>query len=48
MEPAIGAGDAGMIHFNRSFVTWTIDWAEPDPVYADAAVYAPASRSAIT
>ncbi len=23
-----------MIDFNRSFVTWTIDWAEPDPVYA--------------
>ena len=23
-----------MIDFNRSFVTWTIEWAEPDPVYA--------------
>ena len=25
---------ARMIDFNRSFITWTIDWAEPDPVYA--------------
>ncbi len=25
-----------MIDFNRSFVTWTIEWAEPDPVYAYA------------
>ena len=23
-----------MIDFNRSFITWTINWAEPDPVYA--------------
>lgn len=23
-----------MIDFNRSFITWTIEWAEPDPVYA--------------
>ena len=23
-----------MIDFDRSFVTWTIEWAEPDPVYA--------------
>ena len=23
-----------MIDFNRSFITWTIDWTEPDPVYA--------------
>ncbi len=22
-----------MIDFNRSFVTWTIDWSEPDPTY---------------
>ena len=25
-----------MIDFNRSFITWTIEWAEPDPVYAYA------------
>lgn len=29
-----GIGNAGMIDFNRSFITWTIEWAEPDPVYA--------------
>lgn len=23
-----------MIDFTRSFITWTIEWAEPDPVYA--------------
>ena len=23
-----------MIDFNRSFITWTIEWAEPDPVHA--------------
>lgn len=23
-----------MIDFDRSFITWTIEWAEPDPVYA--------------
>lgn len=25
-----------MIDFDRSFVTWTIEWTEPDPVYAYA------------
>ena len=34
MEHAPGSGDTGMIDFNRSFITWTIDWAEPDPVHA--------------
>ena len=31
---APGSAAVGMIDFNRSFMTWTIDWAEPDPVYA--------------
>ena len=34
MEHASGSAAVGMIDFNRSFITWTIDWAEPDPVYA--------------
>ena len=34
MEHARGAADLGMIDFSRSLITWTIDWAEPDPVYA--------------
>ncbi len=31
---APGSPAVGMIDFNRSFITWTIEWAEPDPVYA--------------
>ena len=34
MEHASDSAAVGMIDFNRSFITWTIDWAEPDPVFA--------------
>ena len=34
MGDAPGSDCCSMIDFNRSFITWTIDWAEPDPVYA--------------